>query len=99
MYDVSYYNFVKVAKNYYEFGKGRDKDRKWWISHWREKLVWRMYCDVDAIDLEIPWNKYCEQHQIIHTWDGYWFYCISNRFVYNELMKIYRIVHPYVLED
>lgn len=84
-------------KKYKEYG--REVSRKDWIKDWRQELFWNLYLDVDMYDVEDAITEYCEANKIQFSCTGCWLYCISNRKVYNDIMRIIDEILYYRYEE
>lgn len=80
---------MRIRENIKRYGTGNDSiDRKTWIRNWRQEAFWSIYLDVDMYDVEDDITKYCQSNGIEFLIDCQWFYCISNRKQYNDIMNL-----------
>lgn len=79
---------LEIEKCIRKYGTHNQIDRKTWCRNWRQKAYWNIYLDVDMYDVENDITKYCESNNIEFLIDGGWFFCISNRKQYNDIMKL-----------
>lgn len=77
------------TRNYDEYGcEPGQINRKTWTKNWRMKLFWSSYFDVQMDYVKKPLEDYCKSNNVEYQITCDWFYCISNRKQYNDIMRI-----------
>lgn len=69
-------------------GRDHSISRQEWIKNWREVVCWERYYDYQIVDIENAVTAYCEHNNIPFAINGCWLCCASNRYHYNNIMKL-----------
>ena len=61
---------------------------KEWIKNWRKVIVWRRYYDHDISDIKDLLQPFFLKNKIPFCVVSGWLYCMSNRKIYNDVLRI-----------